>query len=63
MLTDVLIITQEINIKIRKAIRKHNQLTKMCLQGYGFDRHLYALKYQAMKTGAPMVSYAPIGAC
>ena len=49
-------VQKEINEKLRIAIRKHNSITKDCLQGHGFDRHFFALKNQAIKNGLPMVS-------
>lgn len=49
-------VQKEINEKLRVAIRKHNAITKECLQGHGFDRHFFALKDQAIKNGLPMVS-------
>jgi len=47
-------VQKEINEKLRVAIRKHNAITKECLQGHGFDRHFFALKDQAIKNGLPM---------
>ena len=49
-------VQKEINEKLRIAIRKHNSITKDCLQGHGFDRHFFALKDQAIKNGLPTVS-------
>ena len=43
------------NNSLRKAIKAHNNITKEALQGKGFDRHLFALKYMADINNMPTV--------
>jgi len=38
---------------IRKAIKRHNQQTKDCLGGHGWDRHIFGLRNQAAKHDIP----------
>lgn len=38
-------------VAVRKAIKRHNQQTKQCLGGHGWDRHVFGLRDQAKKHG------------
>ena len=37
-------------------MKNHGRLTKEALMGKGWDRHVYALKYEAEKQGLPVPS-------
>lgn len=43
---------RELDRLLRKAIKTHNGITKDCLSGDGFDRHLFGLLHQATVKGA-----------
>lgn len=46
-----------IDVAIRKAIKTHNTITKDCLTGEGFDRHLFGLRNQAKEKNIPMPEF------
>jgi len=43
---------REIDRLLRAAIKVHNVMTKDCLSGEGFDRHLFGIRYQSTIKGA-----------
>lgn len=47
----------ELRQMLDKCSKKHFQLTKEAAMGQGFDRHLFALKYMAEKTGKPIPEF------
>ena len=47
----------QVNESLRKAIKKHNKNMGDCLQGQGFDRHLFGLRQQCVKQGIELVSH------
>jgi len=48
---------KKIDVALRKAIKTHNNITKDCLTGNGFDRHLFGLRDQAKKQGLEMPAF------
>lgn len=46
-----------IDAAIRKAVKTHNSITKDCLTGEGFDRHIFGLRHQAKIRGEEMPEF------
>ena len=38
------------------AVKQHGKITKNALMGKGWDRHMFALKYEALQNGMPLPS-------
>lgn len=43
--------TAQKDAALRKAVKHHGTLTREALMGKGWDRHLFALKYEALQNG------------
>ena len=41
-------------------MKKHGSITREALMGQGWDRHLFALKYEALKQVLSMLTYADV---
>lgn len=47
----------KVNDSLRKAIKTHNTNMADCLQGQGFDRHLFGLRQQCVKQGIDLPDF------
>ena len=42
---------------LRKSVEQHNNYTKECMRGEGFDRHLMGLKVAAIESGGELPAF------